>query len=90
MDFIRDIDEKYALIIDEFSLVSFLVDRYYHTGLPLLWCLPSTTCHLTNTSQPTNNILFIAFNISGLTSSSPGAFPVFNDLITAFASALVI
>ena len=34
--------------------------------------------------------IFIAFNISGLISSSPGAFPVFNDLIAAFTSASVI
>ena len=73
-----DTDERYATIIGTFSLVSLLVDRYCHTGLPLLWCLPSPTCHLTNTS------------LLGLISSSTGVFSVFIDLITAFTFASVI
>ena len=60
IDRMRYTDERDALIIDAFSLVSFLVVRYYHNGLPLLRRLPSVICYLANTIQKikTSNLCY--------------------------------
>ena len=57
----KNTDERYVPIIGAFSLVSFLAAKYYPTCLPLLWCLPSPACYLTNKSQPTKIIHVLCF-----------------------------
>ena len=75
------------IIIGAFSLVSILVDRCYNSGLPLLWRLPSPTCYLSNTSQPTNTSHIHCFQHFRSDTILTRCF--FNDLITVFTCVLV-
>ena len=69
----------------------FLLSPFLWIGIITLVCHCFGACPVlhatlqTRVSQRTPYV-FIAFNISGLISSSPGAVPVFIDLITAFTS----
>ena len=73
IDLPRDTVKRDVPMIDTFFLVSFLMDRYYH--LPHWWVIVSMLdqSHMLHKQTPVSErtlYTFIAFNISGMKSSS--------------------